>query len=244
MKAVYGILMLITLAGIICAAGCITTETGNDKIAPVTQENNRDIIPVDMQTEITITLPENPTTGYSWDVTGSEGLAITGDTFVPPEKQIPGAGGAHVWTLKPEATGMVTFSAVYLRSWEGIQSESETYTVTFYVTPEGTSVVQVNSANDGTTIALPKGSAALIALDENPTTGYQWTATVSGTAEIAADSFVPPYSETPLAGAGGIHKWLVTFSGEPSGTFEAGYARSWEKTVPDETSFTVTFVGA
>ena len=236
--------MLITFAGIICAAGCITTETRNDKIVPVTQENNRDIIPVDMQTEITITLPENPTTGYSWDVTGSEGLAITGDTFVPPEKQIPGAGGVHVWTLKPEVTGIATFNAVYIRSWEGIQQDSETYTISIYVAPEGTTVVDVTNANNGTTITVPKNGAALVTLDENPTTGYQWTAKVSGNAEIAADSFVPPYLETPLVGAGGVHKWLVTFSGEPSGTFDAGYARSWEDTVPDETSFTVTFVGA
>ena len=253
MKAIYGILIAVTLAGILCAAGCTTTETAGgetptpiavqDKIVSVAQDNNADIIPVDMHTEIRIRLPENPTTGYSWNVTGADGLAITDDTFVPPEKQIPGAGGTHVWTLEPKVTGIVTFSAVYVRPWEGIQPDDETYTVTFYVAPEGTTVVDVISANNGTTISVSEGDAVLVALDENPTTGYQWTAGVSGTAEIAMDSFIPPYSETPLVGAGGVHKWLVTFTGEPSGTFDAGYARPWEETTEDAESFSVTFAG-
>ncbi|NLO77435.1 MAG: protease inhibitor I42 family protein [Methanomicrobiales archaeon] len=247
MKAVYGILMLITLAGIICAAGCITTETKGEvpnKFVSISEENNGDLIPVDMRTPITIKLLENPTTGYSWNVTGTEGLAITDDTFEPPKAPIPGAGGVHVWTLKPEVTGMVTFTAKYVRSWEEAQANDMTYSITFYVTPEGASVVNVNSANDGTTITGPKNGVAIVTLDENPTTGYQWTAKVSGNAEIAADSFVPPYSEAPLVGAGGIHKWIVTFTGEPSGTFEAGYARPWEENVADEKSFTVTFAQA
>ncbi len=252
MKPLYGILMAVALAGILCAAGCTTTDTAGgetptpvavqDKIVLVAQENNRDIIPVDMHTEITLTLPENPTTGYSWNVTGADGLTITGDTFAPPEKQIPGAGGMHVWTLEPKVTGIVTFSAVYVRPWEDVQPD-ETYTVTFYVAPEGTAVMDVISANNGSTISVSKGDAVLVALDENPTTGYQWTAAVSGTAEITMDSFVPPYSETPLVGAGGVHKWLVTFTGDPSGTFDAGYARPWDSATSDGNSFTITFAG-
>lgn len=254
MKAVYGILMLVTLAGIICAAGCISNETGKDVTPPPVAEqdkivltgegNNRDIIPIDLQTEIHISLPENPTTGYSWNVTGSNGLTIKGDTFIPPKEQIPGAGGMHVWTLEPKVTGIVTFSAVYTRPWEDIQpDEDNTYTVAFYVTPDGTAVMNVINANNGDTVSVSKGDAVLVALDENPTTGYQWTAGVSGTAEIATDSFIPPHSDTPLVGAGGVHKWLVTFTGAPSGTFDAAYARPWEETVADGTSFTVTFAG-
>ncbi|MDE4908918.1 protease inhibitor I42 family protein [Methanogenium marinum] len=254
MKQIYGILIAVALVGILCAAGCTTTDTGGETTTPtptpvpgntvsVAQDNNGDIIPVDMQTEIIIRLPENPTTGYSWNVTDADSLAITGDTFIPPEEQIPGAGGVHVWTLKPNTTGLVTFSAVYVRSWEDIQPDDERYTITFYVAPEGTSVVDVTSADNGTTISVPKDGAVLVALNENPTTGYQWNASVSGSAEITADSFVPPYSETPLAGAGGIHKWLVTFDGEPSGTFDAGYTRPWEETTADTELFTVTFAG-
>ncbi len=253
MKAVYGILIAVALAGILCAAGCTTTDTTGtetptptpvpEAVVSVAQDNNGDIIPVSMQTEIAIKLSENPTTGYSWNVTTVDGMTITDDTFVPPEEQIPGAGGVHVWTLKPDTTGLVTFSAVYVRPWEESQPADETYTVTFYVTPEGASVVDVTSADNGTTVSVSEGSAALVALDENPTTGYQWNASVSGSAEIAADSFVPPYSEIPISGAGGIHKWLVTFDGETSGSFDAGYARPWEETAQDAESFSVTFVG-
>jgi len=253
MKPVYGILMTVALVGILCAAGCTTDDTAGgvtptpvavqDSIVSVAQDNNGDIIPVDLKTEIRIQLPENPTTGYSWNVTSTDGLAITSDTFIPPEKEMPGAGGMHVWTLEPNVTGIVTFNAVYVRPWESIQPDDETYIITFYVAPDGTSVVDVTSANNGTSISVPEGGAVLVALDENPTTGYQWTAAVSGSAEIAADSFIAPYSETPLVGAGGVHKWLVTFTGEPSGTFDAGYTRPWEETTEDAESFTVTFAG-
>jgi len=253
MKPVYGILIAIALAGILCAAGCTTTDTGGaetptptpvpEAVVSIAQDNNRDIIPVDSETYIRITLPENPTTGYSWNVTGADGLAITGDEFIPPEEQIPGAGGVHVWTLKPDTTGLVTFSAVYVRPWEEIQSDDERYSITFYIAPEGTSVVDVTSADNGNTVSISEGSAALVALDENPTTGYRWNASVSGNAEITSDSFVPPYSEIPISGAGGIHKWLVTFDGETSGSFDAVYARPWEETAQDAESFSVTFAG-
>ena len=253
MKPAYGILIAVALAGILFAAGCTTTDTAGgetptpvavqDKIVFVAQDNNGDIIPVDMQTEIRIKLPENPTTGYSWNVTGTDGLAITDDTFVPPEEQIPGAGGTHVWTLEPKVTGLVTFSAVYVRPWESIQPDDETYTITFYVAPDGAAVVDVTSADNGTTVSVPEGGAVLVALDENPTTGYQWTAAVSGSAKITVDTFIAPYSETPITGAGGIHKWLVTFDGEPSGTFDASYAPPWEEPTEDTDSFTVTFAG-
>ncbi|WAI00616.1 protease inhibitor I42 family protein [Methanogenium organophilum] len=253
MKPVYGILMAVALAGILCAAGCTTTETAGgetptpvavqDKIVLVGQNNNDDIIPVDMQTEIRITLPENPTTGYSWNVTNADGLAITSDAYVPPEEERPGAGGTHVWALEPKVTGIVTFSAVYVRPWEDAHPDDETYTITFYVAPEGTTVVDVISANNGTTISVSKGDAVLVTLDENPTTGYQWNASVSGSAEIVTDSFVPPYSEIPISGAGGIHKWLVTFDGEPSGNFDAGYGRPWEETAEDAETFSVIFAG-
>jgi len=254
MKAIYGILIAVALAGILCAAGCTTTDTVGgetptpvavqDKIVSVAQDNYGDIIPVDMATEIRIKLPENPTTGYSWNVTGADGLAITDDTFVPPEEQIPGAGGTHVWTLEPKVTGLVTFSVAYVRPWEDVQPDDERHTITFYVAPEGTVVVDVNSADNGTIVSVSEGDAVLVALDENPTTGFQWTAAVSGSAKIATDTFIAPYSETHISGAGGIHKWLVTFTGEPSGTFDAGYACPWDEPAADAESFTVTFAGA
>ena len=124
---------------------------------------------------------------------------------------------------------------------EDVQPDDERYTITFYVAPEGTSVVDVTAADNSTTISVPEGGAVLVDLDENPTTGYQWNASVSGNARITIDSFIAPYSETPLVGAGGYHKWLVTFDGEPSGTFDAVYARPWEEPAEDADSFTITF---
>lgn len=252
MKPIYGMLVAVALAGMLCAAGCTTPETAGgvtptpvavqDTFVSVAQDNNGDIIPVDMATEIRIRLTENPTTGYSWNVTSANGLAVTSDEYIAPEEERPGAGGTHVWTMEPKVTGLVTFNAVYVRPWEEPQPDDETYSVTFYVAPEGTTVETVTDADSGTTITVSEGSAVLVDLEENPTTGYQWNASVSGSAVIAKDSFIAPYSEMPMTGAGGYHKWLVTFDGTPSGSFDAVYGRPWEETTDGAETFTLTFV--
>ncbi|GAB7015299.1 protease inhibitor I42 family protein [Methanogenium cariaci] len=218
----------------------IVTKCAPQNIS-VGEENNQDIVPVAMQEEIKISLPENPSTGYAWNVTAVDGMTIAGDAFVPSEQTIVGVGGMRVWSLKPNAAGIAIFSAEYVRPQQGIRKEEQTYSIQFYVAPVGTSVADVSIADNGTTIPVSKGDAVLVALDENPTTGFRWAAAVLGSANIAADSFVPPTEQMP--GKGGVRKWLVDFSGNPFGSFDAGYSRPMEEIVSDENSFSISFAG-
>ncbi len=172
-------------------------------------------------------------------------MTIAGDAFVPSEQTIVGGvGGMRVWSLKPNAAGIAIFSAEYVRPQQGgIRKEEQTYSIQFYVAPVGTSVADVSIADNGTTIPVSKGGdAVLVALDENPTTGFRWAAAVLGSANIAADSFVPPTEQMPGKG-GGVRKWLVDFSGNPFGSFDAGYSRPMEEIVSDENSFSISFAG-
>jgi len=79
---------------------------------------------------LTLTLDENPTTGYSWAFTmAPEGiLALDTDAFVnaPTSENVVGAGGTHTWTFKVVAGGCVRLTFQYYRPWEAPETAVET----------------------------------------------------------------------------------------------------------------------
>lgn len=82
-----------------------------------------------------VSLKENPTTGYSWNVSVTTGLAIVNDSYTSGETRLAGAGGEHSWILKGTETGNQTFTAVYRRPWETPSQDDITYVQHFLVTP-------------------------------------------------------------------------------------------------------------
>ncbi len=81
-------------------------------------------------TIITVELPENPSTGYSWSYSIDSSVAeIVEDSFVPPENPIPGAGGMRLLKLKVIGSGELNMS--YERSWE--KQPIDTFTLAFQV---------------------------------------------------------------------------------------------------------------
>ena len=102
--------------------------------ATMTADVNTTNLSVKLNDTILISLKENPTTGYSWNVTNSTGIEIVGDEFLSPDVEgMVGVGGVHEWTVKAVAVGNQTFEAVYMRSWEPITGEEETYTLNVVV---------------------------------------------------------------------------------------------------------------
>jgi inhibitor of cysteine peptidase len=85
---------------------------------------------------ITVRLPENPTTGYRWNVTTDPGLLTLDDTYIysDPSGKMTGAGGVRFLTLEPETTGTIHISAVYRRSWEEDTGDNRVFSMTFVVT--------------------------------------------------------------------------------------------------------------
>jgi inhibitor of cysteine peptidase len=151
-----GIFILLQV-GMICACGC-TGSTGsqsnNQPLADITPqpemtEEPVPDMPLSFEEEIAelqnktdneppvsiligelaeVALKENPTTGYSWNVSLSDGLVIVNETTIGPENdRIVGAGGVHVWTIKAVAPGNQSFSGVYRRSWEPPSDTDTTY---------------------------------------------------------------------------------------------------------------------
>lgn len=82
-----------------------------------------------------IYLKENPTTGYGWNATISEGLRIEEDTYIadPVSPGIVGSGGVHFWLIRAVEKGNQTFDAVYNRPWEPATPEDLRYLLTITV---------------------------------------------------------------------------------------------------------------
>ncbi len=87
---------------------------------------------------------------------------------------------------------------------------------------------------------LKIGETAVVALQENPTTGYSWNATVTSGLAIVNDTFIAPDSQ--LVGAGGEHRWTVEGTAAGNQTFSAVYRRPWENVTPEDVTYLQQFV--
>lgn len=77
-----------------------------------------------------VRLDENPTTGYSWNMTVDNGLQIVSDRYVPNSTQLLGSGGYHEWTIKAVSNGTYKVSGIYKRPWEPVSGSEQRFTLT------------------------------------------------------------------------------------------------------------------
>ena len=82
---------------------------------------------------ITISLVENPTTGYEWNVTSSTGLQLVNETHDAPQTELVGAPGVHIWEYIAADEGNGEFSAIYARSWENVTGNETTFSMAFII---------------------------------------------------------------------------------------------------------------
>lgn len=102
----------------------------------VGNSSNGHLIFMKVGSTLTLKLAENPTTGYTWNLTVSNGLKVVNDTYVPSDTTgtMVGSGGTHIWEIVAEQAGMQSVEAVYKRSWEPTTGTEPTYTLTIDVT--------------------------------------------------------------------------------------------------------------
>lgn len=94
-----------------------------------TEDNNTSTIRTLKGDTLVISLEENPTTGYSWNISASPGLSMVDDEYVqdPVGEGIVGAGGVHNWTFEVVEEGIQNISAVYKRPWEDVTGSEKTF---------------------------------------------------------------------------------------------------------------------
>jgi inhibitor of cysteine peptidase len=125
--------MLILLVGALLLAGC-ASAAGDVLIG---SESAGSTVELKTGQVLVISLPSNPTTGYSWHVAQIDEsiLKQVGEVeFVQAagDEQLVGAGGVEKLSFETVASGTTTLTLTYDRVWEDIPPE-QTFTVTILV---------------------------------------------------------------------------------------------------------------
>ncbi len=148
--ALFG-LALVIIAGMIMVSAC--TGTGTPTAAPsatpsavpsvtptappsnnttVTmasygQSDNNTTVSAKNGETFKISLEDNPSTGYVWNVSVTSGLTIVNNTYLPPNTTLVGAPGIREWQVTVNGTGTQQFSGIYKRPLEPLIGNETTY---------------------------------------------------------------------------------------------------------------------
>lgn len=89
---------------------------------------NGQTVEVKIGETLEVRLPENPTTGYRWQlmVDGSPALEKVDDAFAAPSGP-PGQGGSHVWKFKAVAADQADIELHHRRRWEANGEPTKTF---------------------------------------------------------------------------------------------------------------------
>lgn len=120
---------MIMLAGLPLMAGCGAAPT----IMLDENANGRQIELAPNQT-LVVTLPANPTTGYSWEIAALDPEIVqqAGEaTFTPmtTDQARVGAGGTETFQFTAVGPGTTTLTLVYHRPWEKDVAPLQTYSL-------------------------------------------------------------------------------------------------------------------
>ena len=85
---------------------------------------------------LTVVLPSNPSTGYSWSLLKNPNQAIikkVSQVMEGPKEPIPGAGGEEHWKFQALVPGETRLVLVYKRAWEKLSKEDQRFALTLKV---------------------------------------------------------------------------------------------------------------
>jgi putative hemolysin/predicted secreted protein len=137
--------------------------------------------------------------------------------------------------------GMCTFvNGTSCEEWglfrgEGCKSGVTAATTT--AVTDGKKMVTLTEADNGKTENIAQGTRFAVQLKENPTTGFQWNATVSPGLEIQSSDYQQDKAAEGMVGVGGTRTWVIVAKDLGTQKFSATYMRSWEKVTGNETGF-------
>ncbi len=92
-------------------------------------------VALEVSGDLTISLPANPSTGYSWVVSSINPavLAQVGEPEFTAQSDLVGAGGTMTFHFTGIATGQDSLQLDYVRPWEDGETPLDTYTITVNV---------------------------------------------------------------------------------------------------------------
>ena len=104
---------------------------------------------------------------------------------------------------------------------------------------EGKKMVTLTETEKGITEDIAQGTRFAVQLKENPTTGYEWNATVSSGLEIQSSDYQQDKAAEGMVGVGGTRTWVIIAKDLGTQKFSATYLRSWENVTGSETTYSV-----
>ncbi|MFH0916947.1 MAG: protease inhibitor I42 family protein [bacterium] len=129
---------IVTLVAI-TSAGCGSSANAAGGPLTLRETDNNKAYTVKVGDTIEVTIPGNPTTGFSWTAALTEKDAAlvrqVGEPAYAPERSdsmVLGAGGVYTFTFKAAAKGKALLRLVYARPWESVEPE-QTFAVTLAI---------------------------------------------------------------------------------------------------------------
>lgn len=111
---------------------------------------------------------------------------------------------------------------------------------------EQTGAIDLDAANNGTTLETTSGQTINITLDSNITTGYKWNLVTEPDVQVlkllSSDYVAPGVGNPPLVGAGGKEVWKFQTTGRGTTSLKLAYFRPFEKNTPPAKEFSATVV--
>ena len=130
------VLIITAVIALVAVSAIALAELGNanesvDAIGPAQAGST---ITLDAGEQITVALPGNPSTGYSWVVTTINPVLLTqiGEPEFSTGSDLVGAGGTITFRFEATGAGQDALQLDYLRPWEDVEP-IETYRVTVNV---------------------------------------------------------------------------------------------------------------
>ena len=128
--------MALASAAVIAACGGTAGSSPAPTSSPpavYTAVDNNATVAARVGEQLTVTLAENPTTGYQWDMKAGPGLTLVSDQFIGPSPSpspLEGAGGTHSWVFRANAAGTLTLTGLYVRPWEADGKSAADFSLT------------------------------------------------------------------------------------------------------------------
>ena len=147
--------------------------------------------------------------------------------------------------IKKDATGgeygMCTFAnGTSCEEWALFRNEGCKAGVAAATTAaEGKKMVTLTETEKGITEDIAQGTRFAVQLKENPTTGYEWNATVSSGLEIQSSDYQQDKAAEGMVGVGGTRTWVIIAKDLGTQKFSATYLRSWENVTGSESTYSV-----
>jgi len=117
--------VLLTLAISLALAGC------NPKGVVVTEEMNGQTVTVKPGAEVSIQLPGNPSTGFTWEASELDQNVIkqVGEAEFKAESDLLGASGILTLKFEAVASGETTLKLIYHRTFEEGVAPEDTFEI-------------------------------------------------------------------------------------------------------------------